>query len=287
MRRRTESEAGEALYVQGPNPFEGDRQFVTALYRGLEILRAFRPTDEEGLGNLELSQRTGLGPSTVSRLTYTLTRLGYLRYDRRSGRYRLGVSVLGLGYTCLAGLGIRAIAQPRLQAVADRVGSGVQISLSAREGAEMTYIASAKGPDVLTMQLDIGSRVSLLRSGAGRALLAGLPDEQRENTIAALGALERSEKGLDAEGWQRLEAEIRQAIDEVRRRGYCVSIGSWRPEVNTIAAPVYSADDDGMVYGLTIGGLSHYLPRERLEAEMAPLLLELTRSLSTGVPRKA
>ena len=48
-----------------------DRDFVTALARGLELLRAFR-REGEALGNGELAERTGLSRSTVSRLAYTL-----------------------------------------------------------------------------------------------------------------------------------------------------------------------------------------------------------------------
>ncbi|MBW2688717.1 MAG: helix-turn-helix domain-containing protein, partial [Deltaproteobacteria bacterium] len=52
-----------------------DRQFVTALARGLEVLRCFKPRDRH-LGNQDIAERTGLPKPTVSRLTYTLTRMG-------------------------------------------------------------------------------------------------------------------------------------------------------------------------------------------------------------------
>ena len=51
----------------------GDRKFITALARGLEVLRVFTPT-EGLLGNGEIAERTGLPKPTVSRLTYTLTK---------------------------------------------------------------------------------------------------------------------------------------------------------------------------------------------------------------------
>jgi hypothetical protein len=63
---------------------EGDRQFATTLARGLEVLRCFTPL-EPLLGNKEISVRTGLPKPTVSRLTYTLTKLGYLRHNIRLG----------------------------------------------------------------------------------------------------------------------------------------------------------------------------------------------------------
>ena len=59
-----------------------DRQFVVALSRGLDVLRCFRASDPM-LGNQEIAARTGLPKPTVSRLTHTLTRLGYLIYLER------------------------------------------------------------------------------------------------------------------------------------------------------------------------------------------------------------
>jgi DNA-binding IclR family transcriptional regulator len=66
----------------GASAATGDRKFVTALARGLEVLRACTPT-EGLLGNGELVERTGLPKPTVSRLTHTLTKLGYLAYAER------------------------------------------------------------------------------------------------------------------------------------------------------------------------------------------------------------
>ena len=72
-----------------------DRQFVTALSRGLDILRAFR-RGERMLFSRDLVARTGLPKATVSRLTYTLTQLGYLEPGPQSGQYALGAGVLAL-----------------------------------------------------------------------------------------------------------------------------------------------------------------------------------------------
>src|SRR5690606_35108514 len=92
--------------ANGSGPTRGDsmenfeapdnRQFVTALARGLELLRCFRPDSAE-LSNQLLARRSGLPRPTVSRLTYTLRTLGYLDYDPDSGKYRLGPGVLALG----------------------------------------------------------------------------------------------------------------------------------------------------------------------------------------------
>ncbi len=95
-----------------------DRQFVTALARGLEVLRCFKPRDRH-LGNQDIAERTGLPKPTVSRLTYTLTRMGYLYHDEKLGKYQLGTGVLSLGFSLLTNMDVLKIARPMMQELAD------------------------------------------------------------------------------------------------------------------------------------------------------------------------
>src|SRR5947207_7605952 len=82
-----------------------DRSFVVALSRGLDVLRAFQPNDGL-LGNQEIAARTNLPKPTVSRLTYTLTRPGYLTPVPRFEKYQLAPSAMALGYAALANVGV-------------------------------------------------------------------------------------------------------------------------------------------------------------------------------------
>src|ERR1700694_4348608 len=91
-----------------PGATKADRHFVTALARGLEVLACYRHGDRV-LGNQELSQRCGLAKSTVSRLTHTLTKLGYLIYVEDSAKYSLGTATLSLGSAMLSRLGLRQL----------------------------------------------------------------------------------------------------------------------------------------------------------------------------------
>src|SRR4029078_11535798 len=82
-----------------------DRQFVTALARGLDMLRAFH-AGEGMLGNQEIAHRPGLPKPTVARLTHTLTELGYLNYIRRFRKYELGASLLALREAHIYAMGV-------------------------------------------------------------------------------------------------------------------------------------------------------------------------------------
>src|ERR1700760_2860099 len=88
-----------------------DRNFVVALSRGLDVLRAFQPNDGL-LGNQEIASRTNLPKPTVSRLTYTLTKLGYLTPVPRFEKYQLAASAMSLGYAALTNLGVRHLSEP-------------------------------------------------------------------------------------------------------------------------------------------------------------------------------
>src|SRR5690606_32890354 len=92
--------SAEAREAPRPKPGKQDRHFVTALSRGLDVLACFR-SGSRMLGNQEISERCKLPKSTVSRLTYTLTKLGYLHYVKESGKYRLGTATLALGSAVL------------------------------------------------------------------------------------------------------------------------------------------------------------------------------------------
>ena len=92
-----------------------DRNFVIALARGFEVLRAFKPTD--GMrGNQEIAARTKLPKPTVSRLT--LTRLGYLTHLARLEKFQLAPA---LAYAALAHTGIRRCYFSRSSAMAQWV----------------------------------------------------------------------------------------------------------------------------------------------------------------------
>ena len=145
---------------------EGDRQFATTLARGLEVLRCFTPL-EPLLGNKEISVRTGLPKPTVSRLTYTLTKLGYLRHNMRLGKYQLGSAVLSIGYPLLASMNVRQVARPLMKELADYCNGSV--SMGIRDRLSMVYVESCRSGNGITTLPDIGTSVPISQSVIGRA----------------------------------------------------------------------------------------------------------------------
>src|SRR6202047_243917 len=119
-----------------------DRNFVVALSRGLEVLRAFRPNDGL-LGNQEIAARTNLPKPTVSRLTYTLTKLGYLSPVPRFEKYQLAPSAMALGYAALANLGVRHLSEPFREEVMRETGGAVAVG--GRGPPPMVFFGPSRG----------------------------------------------------------------------------------------------------------------------------------------------
>ncbi len=245
-----------------------DRHFVTALARGLEVLACFRSGDTL-LGNGDLAERCRLPKSTVSRLSQTLARLGYLRYVDDVAKYRLGGSTLALGSAMLSGMAIRQIARPMMQEVADF--SQAVVALGIRVGLGVIYIEVCRNTAALTLSLDVGSWVPVATTAIGRASLAAATEDERRDLFLQLRA-------ADPASWPRRRRALDAAIEQHRKLGCCGSFGEWQPDVAGIAIG-FQPGGGLPAMALNCGGLSFSLSRAFLLGEVRPRLASVVRRL--------
>lgn len=251
--------------IQLPRTKE-DRHFVTALARGLDVLACFRSGDRS-LGNQEIARRCRLPKSTVSRLTYTLTRLGYLHHVDETGKYRLGTATLGLGSVMLSRLDVRQVARPLMQELA--TFSKAMVSLGTRDKLSMIYVENCRSEAALTLALDVGSRIPLATTAMGRAYLAVVPDIERVDLLERI-------READPKAWPKVRKGIEQALAEYRETGCCTSFGDWQEDVNAIAA-AFRPGGGLPPMAINCGGPAFNLSSEFLLREVRPHLLDLVR----------
>lgn len=247
---------------------EKDRNFVTALSRGLEILRCFRK-DDKSLGNRDIADRTGLSKSTVSRLTYTLHKDGYLLFDADTARYRLAPPVLSLGFSCLSGIGFRQLAKPLMQDLANY--SEVPVALASRDRWTMVYLERCRSASAITLAIEVGEHIKMTTSAIGRAYIAAMPDLERQTL---LDELRRREKG----DWSEVQAGLDEAFECYSENGYCTSIGSWKSDVNSVAVPYYSTTTS-QLFAFNCGGPATMLTKEKIVSDIGPRLIELVSEI--------
>jgi len=251
-----------------------DRHFVEALARGLELLACFRQRDGL-LGNQELARRCGLAKSTVSRLTYTLTKLGYLTHVEEVGKYSLGSATLSLASAMLGRLDIRKLARPLMQDLAGF--SRCLVSLCSRDRLSMVYVEVARSSEsAVTLSLDTGARIQIANTASGRAYLASVSEEHREEIMQAV------EKVADASRWPLLQRGVAKALVDLRTLGVCCSFGEWQKEINAIAVPVRPGNNlPPMV--ISCGGPAYSATPQFLLDEARPRLIALVNSLEKSV----
>jgi DNA-binding IclR family transcriptional regulator len=252
---------------------KADRHFVEALARGLEILACFRQKDGL-LGNQELAKRCGLAKSTVSRLTYTLTKLGYLTHVEDVGKYALGTATLSLASAMLGRLDIRKLARPLMQELAEF--SRCLVSLCSRDRLSMVYVDVARSSEAVTLSLDTGARIQIANSASGRAYLASVPEQQRDEIMEGVREIAESSR------WPVLQRGMTKALVDIRSLGVCCSFGEWQKDINSIAVPVRPGSGLPPM-AISCGGPAYNVSPEFLIDEVRPRLISLATSLENSV----
>ncbi len=250
---------------------DADAGQVRVLARGLSILRAFTPRNE-WLSNQEIAAKTSLPRPTVSRLTANLTALHYLSYSTESRKYRLGTSVLALGFGALANVDIRVLARRPLQRLADQ--EDALVVLASRDGMAMVcneVCHSSKS--IFTLRVNVGSRLVLPYSAMGLALLGAMRPEERDEALHQIS-------GSFKKNWRDLHKLIEAAVEQYRRRAFCTTLETLESGINGIAVAI---DTPGAPHSFTIGlaGPSVRFPAERIESDLGPKLLAIRRDLET------
>ena len=210
--------------------------------------------------------------SSVSRIAQSLVAQGLLHYSSAERKYRLAASVLTLGYGALANSEVHRIARDRMHEFADR--HRVHLVLGARGRLDLLVLESCSpAPLTVPPNLHVGARLGLGSSPMGWALLATLPEAERE---LLLGSLERRASRDEP----RLRRRVAEAIAQVRERGFCVASVD-AAGLTVLAAPIDISGQAPRVLGCL--GLPAQLGRARIDRELGPGLLGMVRLLQQAV----
>ena len=203
-----------------------------SLIRGIEILRCFKP-GVGLLGNSEIAERTGLPPSTISRLTQTLVMSGFLEHDPKHSAYRLAPTVLSLGHAFKTGSLETKIAEPLMRKASEKLKLNVGLAVADR--LDMVYLESIRYTKITALRtVAAGQRVPMERTSLGRAWIAKLEPKEQAALLAML-------KKQGIKNWIHIEKEIHLAIESISKKGYCVA--SWLPEISAISTSVQMLND--------------------------------------------
>jgi DNA-binding IclR family transcriptional regulator len=229
---------------------------IQVLDRSAMLLDAIAGYDEPASLKI-LSADTGLHPSTAFRILGALTNVGFVERNVQ-GHYQLGRKLARLAQKVQRGGNIRREALPIMEALRDRVGETVNLSI--RAGDEVVYVERKASQKMIRVEQVIGSRAPLHVTGVGKLMLGTLGEDFIRAYTERTGLPAYTEHTLPLE---ELLAECHQDVEQ----GYALGVGC-------ISALVYDA------VGEVAGGLSISAPIERRRDEWIPLLKQAAKDIS-------
>lgn len=227
---------------------------------------------EEAVSLKEISEKTGLHPSTTHRLLNDLATGRFV--DRpQPGSYRLGMRLLELGNLVKNRLNVRDAALVPMQELHKLIQQPVNLSM--RQGDEIVYIertySERSGMQVVRA---IGGRAPLHLTSVGKLFLAA-DDPQRVRAYATRTGLSGHTKNSLTQ-----LAALERELSKVRQYGNAHDNEELELGVRCMAAGIY--DDQGQL----VAGLSISAPAGRLEEEWLPKLQATAREISSTLGYK-
>ncbi len=240
-----------------------------SLERGLRLLRTFR-LGASVLTNAELASRSGLPRPTVSRLARSLVDAGFLAYDHAEQGYRLTAVYLSLALSYRAAQRPLDLALPLMRSLAE--GRRINVGLAVLDQTDMVYLDSVRMSRLgIFRHLVPGSRIPAALTSLGRAYMASMPEVERRLLLKRLAA-------EHPKGWPQVHRQIRDAMRDVRQRGYCAA--QWQLGSVAIATPIRECAS--RLYALNISFPVRSDSIEGMVAEHGELLMALAAAIETS-----
>lgn len=224
-------------------------QVIERMFTLMDVLAS----REEAISLKEISEKTGLHPSTAHRILNDLASGRFV--DRpQPGTYRLGMRLLELGNLVKARLNVRDAAIAPMRELHRQIQQPVNLSM--RQGDEIVYIERAyserSGMQVVRA---IGGRAPLHLTSSGKLFLAADEPKLVRTYATRTGLAGHTRNSLTD------LAKLERELSLVRARGYARDNEELELGVRCIAAAV--RDDSGSI----VAGLSVSAPAERLQDE--------------------
>jgi len=218
---------------------------VSAVERGIQILRSFEMRDEYSL--TELVALLSLNKSTAYGILQTLTDHRFLTRDPQTLRYRLGPALIRLGFLAHEQTDVRRIALPHMESLVAEIRKSVLLGTFHED--RLTIIDKVDPVGALHVSAAIGQQIPFSAGSFGRVFLAWLPESRVDVLISKYGLEAFTPASITDPDAYKAELAL------VRERGYAVDdTEEYLLGVRAVSVPLMGPD--GVVAGLTVVGFT-------------------------------
>ncbi len=214
--------------------------------KSIRLLHALKPSEQEQeWGATELSKRLDMPVQTVHRLLSTLAKHGIVYKNKETRKFRLGLTLMHLGFMVWENLSVRNIARPIMEQLTVRTRESCYLTV--REGNEGIFVDSVDSPQLLRIAEPVGMRLPLYKGASKKVILAHLPTKKQ---LSILNELNSPIEPLQPE------------LEKIKKNGYAISFGETTEGTASVAAPIFNWDNQ------PIGSISIAGPEIRFKNEI-------------------
>ncbi|GLS34771.1 IclR family transcriptional regulator [Mesorhizobium tianshanense] len=237
------------------------RDHVGSLERGLAVMEILA-RHPAGMTLTEMAEEAGLTRAGARRFLLTLAAAGYAT---QAGRlFSLSPRLLTVARTWLGGSSIWTFAAPIMREVAAQLNEACSAAIPS--GEDVVYVARIPGRRILSVSLDVGTKLPAHCTSMGRVLLSSLAPNDLETFLDQAKIERRTPKTIVK---RRLLAE---AIHKAKADGFAIVDEELELGLRSIAVPI--DDRTGRtVAAINVSTQSARFSIEDMERQILPVLL--------------
>ncbi len=167
---------------------------MRTLNRVLDILEVFLKIEEDNIRLSELARLSGLNKATVNRIVSDLVTRGYLNQPKSRGKYYLGTKFIRFNQLIMQKSKLEQVAPPHLAKLAEAVKDCVFLTILDGKEALITEVIDSQ--HLLRIALEVGTRIPLYCTGQGKAILAGMTEEELDQYLGKVNLRQYTENTI-------------------------------------------------------------------------------------------
>lgn len=211
----------------------------------------------------DLCKISGLPRATVYRIVDALRAEGLVAEAQPGNTFVLGPRLINLASRSWEAFDLRTIAHPTIERLRDETGETVHLAVPS--GLEMIYIDKLESAQAVRMTSRIGTRITLYSSSVGKAYLAALPANERDELLGKITFNRYTPHTITQR--KALEAELKATL----KRGYSLDREETEMEIRCVGAAIVDAA------GRPVGGISVSVPKYRYDKAVEARLSKIVR----------
>jgi DNA-binding IclR family transcriptional regulator len=207
----------------------------------------------------EICARMGLHKSTAHRSLIVLERTSMIERTPE-GKFRLGIKLYELGNRAIEQIDLRERVQPFFRRLAMEVGETVHLSVLQK--TKVVYLDKVEPNRRVCMTSKTGTSNPVYCTAMGKAMLAFLPEDMREEIMNKIKFTRFTNKTLCT------QESLLKSLERVRRRGFAIDDEEIEVGVRCVGAPIFDSNRHP-VAAVSVSG-----PASRITVQSVPAIAE-------------